>query len=246
MSCSGLTARRRQVACLLHFLPTTGSTGHKCLACLYAPQCTWSQYRLHMYMYRQHLCRLSVPCVAVRSLVADLVDTLAATGGNALKLVHTHDGAAAAAMALAYGTPKDRKRLVKGMKGGPPLRDIISELQSTWRRVWLAWTAADWFFKHEACLSVCSSAVYLWRIVLLLLLWWWWWCQYCSRGLACAAWAAASACLQPCTPACSIIRTCHLKVAVKCDPQLGCADYAACSAEARQRVRSHSSDLHAV
>lgn len=57
-------------------------------------------------------------CVAaVRSVVADVVDTLAATGGNALKLVHTHDGAAAAAMALAYGTPKDRKRLVKGMKG---------------------------------------------------------------------------------------------------------------------------------
>eukprot|EP00878_Enallax_costatus_P018010 GHUV01018936.1.p1 GENE.GHUV01018936.1~~GHUV01018936.1.p1 ORF type:complete len:698 (+),score=293.25 GHUV01018936.1:365-2458(+) len=51
------------------------------------------------------------------SVVADVVDTLAATGGNALKLVHTHDGAAAAAMALAYGTPKDRKRLIKGMKG---------------------------------------------------------------------------------------------------------------------------------
>jgi pumilio family protein 6 len=49
--------------------------------------------------------------------VADAVDTLAAAGGNALKLVHTHDGAAAACMALAYGTPKDRKRLVKGMKG---------------------------------------------------------------------------------------------------------------------------------
>lgn len=51
------------------------------------------------------------------SIVADAVDTLAAAGGNALKLVHTHDGAAAACMALAYGTPKDRKRLVKGMKG---------------------------------------------------------------------------------------------------------------------------------
>ncbi|KAF6262527.1 armadillo-type protein [Scenedesmus sp. NREL 46B-D3] len=50
------------------------------------------------------------------SIVADAVDTVAAAGGNALKLVHTHDGAAAACMALAYGTPKDRKRLVKGMK----------------------------------------------------------------------------------------------------------------------------------
>lgn len=56
-------------------------------------------------------------CDLRRSIAADVVDTIAATGGNALKLVHTHDGAAAAAMALAYGTPKDRKRLVKGMKG---------------------------------------------------------------------------------------------------------------------------------
>lgn len=53
------------------------------------------------------------------SVVADAVDTLAATGGSVLKMVHTHDGAAAACMALAYGTPRDRKRLVKGMKGAP-------------------------------------------------------------------------------------------------------------------------------
>ena len=32
-------------------------------------------------------------------------------------MVHTHDGAAASCMALAYGTPKDRKKLIKGMKG---------------------------------------------------------------------------------------------------------------------------------
>ncbi|KIZ01582.1 hypothetical protein MNEG_6384 [Monoraphidium neglectum] len=51
------------------------------------------------------------------SVVADTVDTLAATGGSVLKMVHTHDGAAAACMALAYGSPRDRKRLVKGMKG---------------------------------------------------------------------------------------------------------------------------------
>lgn len=51
------------------------------------------------------------------SVIADTVDTLAATGGSILKMVHTHDGAAAACMALAYGTPRDRKRLVKGMKG---------------------------------------------------------------------------------------------------------------------------------
>ncbi|KAI8470969.1 MAG: pumilio family protein [Monoraphidium minutum] len=54
---------------------------------------------------------------APSSVVADAVDTLAATGGSVLKMVHTHDGAAAACMALAYGTPRDRKRLVKGMKG---------------------------------------------------------------------------------------------------------------------------------
>jgi len=68
---------------------------------------------------------VAAPVAVYRSIVADVVDTLAATGGNALKLVHTHDGAAAAAMALAYGTPKDRKRLVKGMKGGAtPTRGV--------------------------------------------------------------------------------------------------------------------------
>lgn len=54
---------------------------------------------------------------APSSVVADFVDTLSQTGGSFLKMVHTHDGAAAACMALAYGTPKDRKKLVKGMKG---------------------------------------------------------------------------------------------------------------------------------
>jgi hypothetical protein len=68
----------------------------------------------------------------VRSIVADVVDTLAATGGNALKLVHTHDGAAAAAMALAYGTPKDRKRLVKAMKG----ERVEEEGGRVWRQGW--------------------------------------------------------------------------------------------------------------
>lgn len=55
--------------------------------------------------------------VAPGSLVAEAVDTLAATGGNALKMVHTADGAACACAALAYGSARDRKRLVKGMKG---------------------------------------------------------------------------------------------------------------------------------
>jgi hypothetical protein len=78
-----------------------------------APMCTALHVLLSMLLVAL------LPCVwlACRGVVADVVDTLAATGGNALKLVHTHDGSAAAAMALAYGTPKDRKRLVKGMKG---------------------------------------------------------------------------------------------------------------------------------
>eukprot|EP00877_Chromochloris_zofingiensis_P001125 jgi/Chrzof1/11012/Cz05g20110.t1 len=54
---------------------------------------------------------------APSSAIVDAVDTLAQTGGNVLKMVHTHDGAAAACMLFAYGTPKDRKRLIKGMKG---------------------------------------------------------------------------------------------------------------------------------
>jgi pumilio family protein 6 len=49
--------------------------------------------------------------------VEDAVDTLCATGGSVLKMVHTHDGAAAACMLLAYGTARDRKRLVKAFKG---------------------------------------------------------------------------------------------------------------------------------
>ena len=49
--------------------------------------------------------------------VEDAVDTLTASGTDVLKMVHTHDGAAAACMILAYGSAKDRKRIVKAMKG---------------------------------------------------------------------------------------------------------------------------------
>jgi hypothetical protein len=51
------------------------------------------------------------------SSVEDLVDTCSATGGSVLKMVHTHEGAAAVCMMLAYGSAKDRKRLVK-VRGG--------------------------------------------------------------------------------------------------------------------------------
>ncbi len=45
------------------------------------------------------------------------MDTLCQTGGQVLKMVHTHEGAAATCMLLAYGMARDRKRLVRGMKG---------------------------------------------------------------------------------------------------------------------------------
>jgi hypothetical protein len=70
------------------------------------------------------------------SVVADAVDTLAATGGSVLKMVHTHDGAAAACMALAYGSPRDRKRLVKGMKGEGTRRRLGAV---GWPVGWLGW-----------------------------------------------------------------------------------------------------------
>lgn len=49
--------------------------------------------------------------------VEDAVDTLTQSGTDALKMVHTHDGSAAMCMILAYGSAKDRKRMVKAMKG---------------------------------------------------------------------------------------------------------------------------------
>jgi len=49
--------------------------------------------------------------------VEDAVDTLTQSGTDCLKMVHTHDGAAAACMLLAYGSAKDRKRLLKAIKG---------------------------------------------------------------------------------------------------------------------------------
>ena len=51
--------------------------------------------------------------------VEDAVDTLTQAGTNVLKMVHTHDGAAAVCMLIAYGSMKDRKRMIKSMKGEP-------------------------------------------------------------------------------------------------------------------------------
>ena len=49
--------------------------------------------------------------------VEDVVDTMSSAGAAVLQLVHTHEGAAVVCMLLAYGTARDRKRLVKAMKG---------------------------------------------------------------------------------------------------------------------------------
>ncbi|EFJ45371.1 pumilio family protein [Volvox carteri f. nagariensis] len=49
--------------------------------------------------------------------VEEAVETLSQTGEAVLRMVHTHEGAAAACMVLAYGMPRDRKRVVRAMKG---------------------------------------------------------------------------------------------------------------------------------
>ena len=59
-------------------------------------------------------CLLICPSNIVYMLSCVCVLTLSARTSQ----VHTHDGAAAACMLLAYGSAKDRKRLVKAMKGG--------------------------------------------------------------------------------------------------------------------------------
>ncbi len=71
--------------------------------------------------------------------VEDAVDTLCQTGGSVLKMAHTHDGAAAACMLVAYGSPKDRKRLVRGLKGGTAGRRLTHGLANSqrWLQFWL-------------------------------------------------------------------------------------------------------------
>lgn len=60
---------------------------------------------------------------APASLVADAVESL--SGNALLHMMHTHDGAAAACMVLAYGSAKDRKKAIKAFKGhvGAAARD---------------------------------------------------------------------------------------------------------------------------
>ena len=49
------------------------------------------------------------------SLVEDSVESL--SGDALLHMIHTHEGAEAACMVLAYGTAKDRKKAIKAFKG---------------------------------------------------------------------------------------------------------------------------------
>lgn len=59
---------------------------------------------LHEYL-------LHAPGGAVEEVVGGLA------GDVLMRMVHTRDGAAVGCMVLAYGTPKDRKKVVKAMKG---------------------------------------------------------------------------------------------------------------------------------
>lgn len=52
--------------------------------------------------------------LAPADMVADAVELL--SGQSLLRMVHTHEGARAGCMVAVYGTPKDRKKLVKAMK----------------------------------------------------------------------------------------------------------------------------------
>lgn len=62
---------------------------------------------------------------APASLVADAVESL--SGDALLHMLHTHHGATASCMVLAYGTAKDRKKAIRSLKGHVP-----AALQDEW------------------------------------------------------------------------------------------------------------------
>ena len=66
------------------------------------------------------LCRLvrDYMDAAPASAVADMAEMLA--GPNILHMVHSHAGAHVACRVLALGTAKQRKKVIKAMKGEPP------------------------------------------------------------------------------------------------------------------------------
>jgi hypothetical protein len=63
------------------------------------------------------------------SAVREAVETL--SGPALLRCVHTHSGAAIACTVLAYATPKERKMIVKGMKGVAPCPGTVGLLTCT-------------------------------------------------------------------------------------------------------------------
>lgn len=66
--------------------------------------CALAHRLLHEYL-------VHAPVGAVEEVVGGLA------GEVLMRIVHTRDGAAVGCMVLAYGTPKDRKKVVKAMKG---------------------------------------------------------------------------------------------------------------------------------
>lgn len=60
-----------------------------------------------------------------------VVDAVEALSGDAmLHMMHTHQGAAAACMVMSYGTPKDRKKALKAMKG-----HVMAAVKDEWGHV---------------------------------------------------------------------------------------------------------------
>lgn len=53
--------------------------------------------------------------LAPADMLQDAVDMLA--GEATLRIIHTHDGCRAGCMVAAYGSPKERKKLLKAIKG---------------------------------------------------------------------------------------------------------------------------------
>ena len=67
---------------------------------------------------------------APSSLVAEAVENLA--GPGLLRIVHTRDGAQAGCAVMAYGSPKERKKAIKALKGTTICLIVVSE--SRYRR----------------------------------------------------------------------------------------------------------------
>lgn len=81
--------------------------------------------------------------VAPPSAIRDSVETLA--GPALLRCVHTHAGAAVACSVIAYGTPKDRKKAVKSMKGARLAAGLVTGLAAGLVTGSVTGSVAGWF-----------------------------------------------------------------------------------------------------